>query len=269
MSCAAETGASASETRSAAKSHSLAAALAALRSLHDGDRGVAEVAAHGADAIPALRALLFERESSGLFETRVRAVEALALIGAHDVLIEFLESPYEAADPVERLGDDAIVNAAGRAVGIVGGPRVFYLLLSLAREEDPARGDRSARRLSPRRGDPPSCRRPGGGREPAGGGGRFARPRRGGVRGPSGCGAPATIRRGRRVSAAPAPQRSRPSPSDRRQAAPMGATARNHAGSRSQSPAAGVPDLFDLRSRTRALGSDHTPEAVDVDRLPA
>jgi hypothetical protein len=118
--------------RSAANSNSLAGALAALRSLHDGDRAVAEVAARGADTIPALRALLFEREPSGLFETRVRAVEALALVGAHDVLIEFLDSLHDADDPLERLGDDAIVNAAARALTGLGGPRIFHLLTSLA-----------------------------------------------------------------------------------------------------------------------------------------
>ena len=120
------------EMRSAANSNSLAAALAALRSLRDGDRAVAEVAVHGADAISALRALLFEREPSGLFETRVRAVEALALVGAHDVLIEFLDSLHDADDPLERLGDDAIVNAAARALTGLGGPRIFHLLTSLA-----------------------------------------------------------------------------------------------------------------------------------------
>jgi hypothetical protein len=127
-----ETRASANRTRFAVTSDSLATALARLLSLRDGDRGVAEAASHGADAIPALRAVLFEREPSGLFETRRRAVEALALIGAHDVLIEFLESQHEAADPVERLGDDAIVNAAARALSGVGWPRVFHLLMSLA-----------------------------------------------------------------------------------------------------------------------------------------
>ena len=120
------------EMRSAANSNSLAAALAALRSLRDGDRAVAEVAARGADAIPALRALLFEREPSGLFETRVRAVEALALVGAHDVLIEFLDSLHDADDPLERLGDDAIVNAAARALTGLGRPCIFHLLTSLA-----------------------------------------------------------------------------------------------------------------------------------------
>ena len=80
-----------------------------------------------------LRALLFEREPSGLFETRCRAVEALASLGAQEVLIEFLESSHDIADPVEKLGEDAVINAAARALRDVREPRVFQLLLSLVK----------------------------------------------------------------------------------------------------------------------------------------
>ncbi len=41
-------------------------------------------------ATPALREMLLRRNPSGLFETRLSAVEALALVDAPDVLIEFL-----------------------------------------------------------------------------------------------------------------------------------------------------------------------------------
>jgi HEAT repeat protein len=109
---------------------SLGQAIDALRSLHDGDRGVTEVIAHGKEAIPLLRDVLFEREPSGLFETRRRAVEALALLGAHDVLIEFLALSPEITDPIERVGEDAVVNAAARALIGLREPRVFQLLLS-------------------------------------------------------------------------------------------------------------------------------------------
>ncbi len=111
----------------------LGLAIEALRSLHDGDRGIVEVIAHGQEAIPLLRDMLFEREPSGLFETRRRAVEALASLGAHDVLIEFLESSPDIADPVEKLGEDAVINAAARALRNLREPRVFQLLLSLVK----------------------------------------------------------------------------------------------------------------------------------------
>lgn len=109
-------------------------ALAALQSFHDGDRGVAEVVAFGAEAIPFLRALLFEREPSGLFEARRRVVEALAMLGATKVLIEFLEDCPEVTDPVERLGQDAVINTAAYALRGSTEPGVFELLLSLARK---------------------------------------------------------------------------------------------------------------------------------------
>lgn len=110
----------------------LAIAIEALRSLHDGDRGVAAAAACGDEAIPLLRDLLFQREPSGLFETRRRAVEALASLRAYDVLIEFLESRADVADPVERVGEDAVINSAALALRSGRDPRVFRLLASLA-----------------------------------------------------------------------------------------------------------------------------------------
>jgi hypothetical protein len=78
------------------------------------------------------RALLFEREPSGLFQVRCLAARALARLEAYDVLIEFVEAPRDATDPVERLGEDAGINAAARAVATVREPRVFDLLIRLA-----------------------------------------------------------------------------------------------------------------------------------------
>lgn len=108
-------------------------AIDRLRLLHDGEAGVIEVVSCGPAAIPALRRLLFQREPSGIFAVRCRAVEVLARLGAHAVLIEFLSAPRDIADPVERLGEDAVVNAAALALPIQSNPRVFPLLLELAR----------------------------------------------------------------------------------------------------------------------------------------
>ena len=94
---------------------------------------MADVRALGCRAIPALRETLFAREPSGLYQARCRAAEALALIGAHDVLIEFLQTAHAAADPVERLGDDAVVNAAARLLVGRTEETVFELLLDPAR----------------------------------------------------------------------------------------------------------------------------------------
>jgi hypothetical protein len=107
-------------------------AIAKLRSFSDGALGVAEVIACGEKAIPALHRILFEREPSGLFQPRCRAIEALAGLGAHNVLIEFLQADRKIADPIEHLGEDAVINAAALALANVREQRVFGLLLRLA-----------------------------------------------------------------------------------------------------------------------------------------
>ena len=91
-------------------------AVGRLRSLHDGDAGFFEVVALGPDVVPALRRLLFEPEPSGLYQVRGRAGEALAALGAFDVLADFLRSRQPIADPVERLGEEVVIGAAARAI---------------------------------------------------------------------------------------------------------------------------------------------------------
>jgi HEAT repeat protein len=83
-------------------------------------------------AIPALRALLFQREPSGLYQPRCQAVKALAALEAYDVLIEYLNAPRAIADPVERVGEDAVINAAARALTGLHEARIFELLMSLS-----------------------------------------------------------------------------------------------------------------------------------------
>lgn len=106
-------------------------AIAKLKSFSEGHRGVADVIACGGRAIPALRRILFEREPSGLFQPRCRAVEALPGLGAHNVLIDFLQVERKIADPIERLGEDAVINAAALALANIREQRVFELLLRL------------------------------------------------------------------------------------------------------------------------------------------
>jgi HEAT repeat protein len=117
----------------AAQPQEVERAIAKLKSLQDGDVGVLDVIACGKQAIPALRRILFQRERSGLYQTRCRAIEALAGLKASDVLVEFLETERIITDPVERVGEDAVINAAARALPNVHDPRVFALLLRLAR----------------------------------------------------------------------------------------------------------------------------------------
>jgi hypothetical protein len=90
-------------------------AMNRLKSLHEGDLGIIEVTACGTRAIPGLRALLFARERSGLYHARRRAVAVLVALGAYDELMDFLTAHREAGDAVERLGDEAVINAAALA----------------------------------------------------------------------------------------------------------------------------------------------------------
>jgi len=109
-------------------------AIERLRSFHDGDAALLEVVGLGPDTIPALRNLLFTREPSGLFQSRCRAVEALALLKGFSVLADFLRLRRDPPDPVERLGEDAVKSAAGRALARLREPWVYELLLALAKQ---------------------------------------------------------------------------------------------------------------------------------------
>ncbi len=114
--------------------HRIARAIAKLASLRDdAPLGVSEVVACGPAAIPALRKLLFDREPSGLYEPRRRAVEALAELKAYDVLAEYLTIPRMITDPVEETGEEAVINAAARALADWSSPKALPLLTSLTR----------------------------------------------------------------------------------------------------------------------------------------
>jgi hypothetical protein len=108
-------------------------AIEKMKALRNGDLGVVEAVSCGRSAIPALRALLFARESSGIYQPRCWAAQALSILGAFDVLFEFLKTLHEASDPVERAGDDAVINAAARHLSVVREKRVFQLFLNLTR----------------------------------------------------------------------------------------------------------------------------------------
>ena len=117
-----------------AETDRVAHAIADLRGLAQVGRGVLERADYGTAAVPHLRALLFAPEPSGLFQSRCGAVEALAALGADDVLIEFLSAPYATDDPVARAGTKAVMNAAARALIPCGSSKLPRLLLRLAEE---------------------------------------------------------------------------------------------------------------------------------------
>lgn len=105
-----------------------------LRSLHDGDGAVIEAIGIGAPAIPVLRALLFERDPSGIFEPRMRAAQALAALRATSELKQFVREWKSASDPVERFGDEAVLGTAARFLGATMTEEVYLILMAVGRK---------------------------------------------------------------------------------------------------------------------------------------
>jgi hypothetical protein len=108
-------------------------AINRMMSLRDGDRGLLEVVACGKEAIGPLRFLLFKREPSGIYEPRRRVASALRSLQAYDVLREFLALRREISDPVERTGEDAVINAVARELRCRPRETDFPLLLDVLR----------------------------------------------------------------------------------------------------------------------------------------
>ena len=133
VSCSTDAGKVAKEPNADSIAADVARQLAELRSLRNMDRAAVRLVASGGHAIPALRALLFERDPSGIFEPRCLAVWALAHLHACEVLVEFLAYSRETKDPVERIGEEAVINAAARGLRGVENEQVFQVLFAVAK----------------------------------------------------------------------------------------------------------------------------------------
>lgn len=129
---AAQPAVAAQTDMSRAAGPALTRALERLVSLQDGDLGVLAVVAFGAAAVAPLQKLLFAREPSGLYQPRCRVVDALAALGARDVLRAFVQTDRDFADPVEVAGEEAVLNAALRALRGEQDDAFFQRVLTLA-----------------------------------------------------------------------------------------------------------------------------------------
>jgi len=109
-----------------------------LLSLHSVASGEIRLMRMGKAAIPALRSFLFRREPSGIYQPRCAAVNVLLTLGAYAPLRDYLLHESGATDPVELMGDEAVINAAARALSRVRKQWVFQLLLDLARSRSSA-----------------------------------------------------------------------------------------------------------------------------------
>jgi hypothetical protein len=107
--------------------------VARLDSLVEGPAAALRLVACGEEAIEPLREYLLTGRITSLFQPRCWAVEALAALGARDVLLEFLRQERPVSDPVERLSEDAVEGAAARALAEWPSDEVFSALLERAR----------------------------------------------------------------------------------------------------------------------------------------
>jgi hypothetical protein len=106
-----------------------------LKSLHGGEAATFALIDCGRAAVPALKRVLYQRDPSGIFEPRCRAVKALAGIGAQEVLLEFLRAAHDEPDPVARLGEEAVINAAARALTGLHTDEFYELLTRMAQRQ--------------------------------------------------------------------------------------------------------------------------------------
>jgi hypothetical protein len=109
-------------------------AIAKLQGLRESDAAVLDLVACGQAAIEPLREFLFTRNPSGIFQPRCDAVQALASLGAKDVLLDFLACPRYFVDPTEQAGEDAVTNAVAQALIKWPDDQVFSLLLEISKD---------------------------------------------------------------------------------------------------------------------------------------
>jgi hypothetical protein len=110
--------------------------LSCLQSLVDGQSAIEELAACGRKAIPPLREFLLSGRITSVPQPRMWAVEALALLGARDVLIEYLQAPSRVADAQLQFAEDAVRNTAGRRLSAWRDNETFEILLDFCRKRN-------------------------------------------------------------------------------------------------------------------------------------
>jgi hypothetical protein len=108
--------------------------IATLDSLREGEQAAYKLADCGAGAIGPLRKFLLQGRPSGIYQPRCWAVAALASLGAKDVLIDYLRWEKQIRDPVVRLGEEAVENAAARELAQWRTEDVFQALLEISRK---------------------------------------------------------------------------------------------------------------------------------------
>lgn len=104
-----------------------------LNSLTEGEQTVGKLIAFGRLAIEPLRRFLMNGKPSVVYQPRRWAVEALAGLGAKDILIEYLKRKKTILDAAVRFGEEPVENAAARALCRWPTEDVFQTLLEISR----------------------------------------------------------------------------------------------------------------------------------------
>jgi hypothetical protein len=107
-----------------------------LESLVDGQSAIDELVACGSRAVPLLREFLLWGRITSVPQPRMWAVDALALLGARDVLIEFLCAPRRIVDAQLQFAEDAVRNTAGRRLGAWRDDETFEFLLEFCKRRN-------------------------------------------------------------------------------------------------------------------------------------
>jgi hypothetical protein len=108
------------------------ALIQSLSSLQHGDAIVGQLIAAGDVAIEPLRKFLIEGRPASIFEPRRWAVEALGGLRATEILLEYLHGDPLISDPVIRMGEDAVRDAAIRELASLTGEALYPELFELA-----------------------------------------------------------------------------------------------------------------------------------------
>jgi hypothetical protein len=106
--------------------------IGGLESLPSGDLTVSLLVGCGARAIAPLREYLLEGQPRGIYKPRQRAVEALAQLGAKEVLVDYLSQRRSIPDFEVRFGEEAVENTAARELSRWLTDDVFAFLRGLA-----------------------------------------------------------------------------------------------------------------------------------------
>ncbi len=103
-----------------------------LDSLKTGEEAGIRLIEYGSAAIEPLRRFLLEGKPRKIFQPRYWAVEALARLGAKEVLLEYLFQEGEIQDPEDRFGEEAVQSAAARSLAAWPDEAMLQSLLRLS-----------------------------------------------------------------------------------------------------------------------------------------